>query len=433
MPSEILIILGLVLVNGVFAGSEIAIVSLRRTRLKELVEAGSGAAQSIEYLRENPERFLATVQIGITVVGATAGAFGGSAFASHLAPVLAKSGLLAPIAPQLALALVVALISYLSLVLGELVPKSLALRAAERYALLIARPLVGLSFAARPLVWFLTASSNLVLRLFGDRTNFLESQVSPEEIQQIVREAAQAGTVHPQAGEIASRALDFSTLTAAEVMVPRNRVAAIPRGATVEELKRLLLEEGHTRMPVYEDRIDNVVGYISIKDVVALAWESKLFVLADLLRPAFFVPEMKRAVELLHEMRTGRKPLAIVVDERGGMAGLVTIEDLLEELVGEIFSEHDDEPLAMIKKQPDGSAIVNAQAQLRDVNRTLGLALPEDEDFSSVAGLCLSLASRIPATGERLHTADGVEMEILDASPRRVRTVRVIPPKPKAL
>ncbi|MGQ0507059.1 MAG: hemolysin family protein [Myxococcaceae bacterium] len=214
-----MVILALILVNGILAGSEIAVVSLRRTRLKELAEGGRRAARAVQKLREQPERFLATVQIGITVVGSTAGAFGGASFAQDLEPLLARVPGLAPHAEAVALIMVISLVSYLSLVLGELVPKSLALRSAEGYALLVGRPLLALSSLARPLVWFLTASSNALLRIFGDRTNFIESRLSPEELQQLVGEASgKGGTLHPAAGKIATRALELGDLVAADVM-----------------------------------------------------------------------------------------------------------------------------------------------------------------------------------------------------------------------
>jgi putative hemolysin len=419
----------LVVVNGILAGSEIAIVSLRKTRLQELVDQGKSSAKAVQYLRSNPERFLATVQIGITVVGAAAAAFGGSRFAEDLAPVLAQADFLAPYAEELAFGTAVAVISYLSLVLGELVPKSLALRSSERYALAIGGPLVALAALARPLVWLLTASSNVILRLFGDRTNFMEARVSADELQQMVAEAARAGTVHPHAGEIASRALDFSTLIVSDVMVPRNQVIALPANASTDELQRVLLEENHTRMPVYQGSIDNIVGYISIKDVPALAWEHQLIVLHDLIRPPFFVPEVKPAVDLLQEMRRQRLPFAIVVEEQGGLAGIVTIEDLIEELVGEIFSEHDRTVPEPIKREPDGSALVQGNVAIRDVNRELGIHLPEKGEWTTLAGLCLAIAGRIPAPGDRLTTSNSVTLEVVEASPRRVKLVRLIPAK----
>ncbi|MCC6336478.1 MAG: HlyC/CorC family transporter [Myxococcales bacterium] len=415
------------LVNGVLAGAEIAIIAVRTTRLNDLVAAGSGAARAVQALREQPERFLATVQIGITVVSATAGAFGGATLAEDLAPVLARVDVLAPWSAQLALASVVTLLSYFSLVVGELVPKSLALKAAEPYALFLGRPLLWLSNLARPLVWLLTASSNVLLSPFKDRTSFIEARLSPDELSQLVEEATRVGSLNPRAGEIASRALKLPELAAADVMVPRPKVVALRRGATREELRRLLLERTHSRFPVVEGDVDHVVGYVSVKNVLAMAWEEPLFVLEDLMRPAFFVPETKSVVDLLTEMRTRRVPFGVVVDERGGMAGIVTLEDVLEELVGEIFSEHVVDVPEFFHKERDGSVTVLGSVAIRDVNRELGLALPEDGQWTTVAGLCLSLAQRIPARGERLTTKDGVTLEVVDASARSVRAVRIRP------
>lgn len=425
-----MIVFVLILANGFFAGSEIAVVALRKSRIQELADEGRGSAHAVLSLRNNMERFLATVQIGITVVGATAAAFGGASIAARLVPVFAQVSWLAPHADKVALGTVVAVISYLSIVVGELVPKSLALRGAEAYAMLVSRPLVWLSYLARPLVWFLTVSSNLVLRPFGDRTTFTEARHSAEELQQLMDEAAKAGTVHPRAGEIASRAIDFGNLTAEEVMVPRQQVVMLPRHATPDEVRSTMLENTHTRMPVYEGRVDNVVGYVVVKDLLSLAWEQKLIVLEDVMRPPYFVPETKRAVDLLQDMRNKRIPFAIVVDEQGGMAGIVTFEDLLEELVGDIFNEYSGEAAELVTREPDGSAVVNAGAAIRDVNRELQLELPEEGDFTTIGGLCLAFAGHIPTTGERVKLPNGIVLEVLEASPRRVRKVRVRQTRP---
>lgn len=391
--------------------------------------SGRGGAKTVLSLKESPERFLATVQIGITVVSATAAALGGASLATWIEPVLAQVPVLEPHAERLALGLVIVGVSYLSIVLGELVPKSLALRGAERYALLVGPPLMGLAWLARPLVWVLTVSSNGVLKPFGDRTTFTETRHSAEELQQLVEEASRAGTVHPHAGEIAARALEFGELTAGEVMVPRQQVVMLPRHAPPDEVQRILLEHTHTRLPVYEGRMDNVVGYASVKDLLALAWEQKLIVLEDVVRPPYFVPESQRAVVLLQDMRKRRVPLAMVVDEQGGMAGIVTFEDLLEELVGDIFSEHEREVPEPLYLEADGSVVANGNLPLREVNRHLQIKLAEDGDWSTLAGLCLTLAERIPLMGEKLALPNGITLEILDASPRRVRKVRVRPPQ----
>jgi len=424
--AELAVILALILANGVFAGAEIALIAVRRSRIRQLVEQGRAGARAVKELRDAPERLIATVQTGITVVGVTAAAFGGAALARHLAPKIALLSPLAPYAGTIALALVVALVSYLSLVLGELVPKSLALRNAERYALAVGRPLAVLSHLARPLVWLLTTTSNLVLRPFGDRTNFTEARLSAEELEQLVEEAGKVGSLDPATAEIASRALAFRDLTAADVMVPRSRVVALPLSAPPEELKRLLLEEGRSRMPVHDGTLDQVVGYVLAKDLASMAWERQLIVLADLVRPVHFVPETARAVQLLRDMQRRRTQIAVVVDEHGGMAGLLTLEDLVEELVGEILGEAED-PQELFQRESSGAAVVRGDLPVREANRALGLGLPEGPDYTSVGGLCVALAGAVPERGARLRTAGGVELEVLDASPRVVRRVRITP------
>lgn len=432
MLAEIAVILALIVANGLFAGAEIAVVSVRKTRLQELVESGRGSAVALLRLREAPERFLATVQIGITVVTATASAFGGASIAVKLTPLLARVSWIGDHADDVALALVIAALSFLSIVVGELVPKSLALRHAETFGLLASRPLSALSSLARPLVWLLTFSSNLILRPFGDRTTFTEARHSTEELQQLVDEASRAGTLHPHAGEIASRALEFADLQAADAMVPRQHVVMLPRDAAPDEVRKVVLEHPHARMPVYDGQVDNVVGYISTRDLLYLALEQKLFVMDDILRPAFFAPETQRAVDLLHEMRRRRLPFAVIVDEQGGMSGVCTLEDLLEELVGEILSEDSPLPPELVQVGPDGSAIILGTAPLRDVNRVLGIELPENGDWTTVAGLAVGLTGRIPATGERIGLPDGWTLEVLDASPRRVKRVKLMPPRPSS-
>ena len=418
-------ILLLVGANGVFAGAEIALVTVRRSRLSELAGQGRRGARAALALREAPERLFATVQIGVTVVGATAAALGGVSIAARLAPLLSRVEWLAPHAHSLALGLVVALVSYLSIVVGELVPKSLALRGAERYALAVSRPLRLLAWLARPLEWLLTASSNALLKPFGDRTTFTEARLSAEELQQLVDEATATGALHPHAAEIASRALDFAGLTASQVMVPRREVVAIALDAPPAEVRRILLERTHARMPVYHRSIDNVVGYLSTTEVLAHAWPEWPEDLSPWLRQAYFVPETKLAIDLLQEMRARRLPFAIVVDEAGGMAGIVTLEDLVEELVGEIFSEHALQVPHPIERQPDGTVLVDGMTPVRQVNRELHLRLPEGGDWTTVAGLCLALSGRIPAAGERIAIEGGVVLEVAEATPRRVRQVRI--------
>jgi putative hemolysin len=427
MLYELGVILFLVLLNGVFAGSEIAVVSLERGRFLQLLDSDNRRVRAVQALRSDPERFFATVQIGITVVGATAAAFGGAAFAKNLEPAIARIGWFGTHVDDVALAAAVIVVSFLSLVLGELVPKSLALRYAEPYSLVAAPVLLGLSRVARPLVWVLTKTSNLVLKLFGDQTTFAESRVSSDELQQLVDEAKETGSLHPGAGEIASRAIEFAELTAADVMVPRARVIGLGIDATKDDLQRILLEHGFSRLPVYGQSIDEIIGYVMVKDMLALAWEGRLIVLQDLLRPPYFVVASMRAPDLLQQLRERRTHMAIVVDERGGTAGLVTMEDLLEELVGEIFSEHSENVPEPISRQPDGSLVVEGDVALRDVNRALDIQLPEGDGWTTVGGLCMALAERVPRVGETLTTSDGSRLQIVAATDRVVGRVRVWP------
>ena len=432
--AEVLVLLTLAVANAFFAGAEIAIVAVRKARIQQLADDGRASAAAVLSLRADPERFLATVQVGVTVVGVTAAAFGGASIAKRIEPLLARHEWSRQHAEGLALALVVAGVSYLTIVVGELVPKSLALRAAERYALIVARPLVALSFLARPLVWMLSASANVLLKPFGDKTTFTETRHSAEELRQLVEEAGQAGTLNPEAAEIATRALELPQLVASDVMVPRRDVVAISGDIGNDKLHEILLEQTKTRFPVYQDRIDNVVGYINVKDLLSVAWEQRLVVLQDVIRPAFFVPTTMNAVELIKEMRRRHQPFAIVVDEHGGMAGIATMEDLLEELVGEIFSEHDADGRELIDRRDDGTAFVSGLATIREVNRALAIDLPDNGSWSTIAGLILALAEHLPAVGETFEPLPGVILEVADASPRRIRMVCVrVSPTPEPI
>jgi putative hemolysin len=431
LTAELLIILGLVLANGVFAGAEIALVALREGRIQELSEQGNSSARAVLALRKDPERFLAAVQVGITVVGATAGAIGGASIAAPLEQMLLGVPWLAEHAQGLSLAVVVAGVSYLTIVIGELVPKSIALRKAERYALLVARPIQGLSWLAKPIVWLLSSSANLLLRPFGDQTTFTEARRSVKELQGLVAEASVAGSIPPETGEIVQRALELPGLTAADVMVPRQQVVFLSRTATRDEVRNTLLEHGHNRVPVYDGTVDNVVGYILMKDVLVLAWERELFVLEDLMRAPYFVPDTTQVVSLMNSMQERHQPFAIVIDEHGGMSGIVTIEDLVEELVGEIYSERADKPPQSVVREPDGAIVVVGTTPVRELNRELDLNLPEEGDWTTIAGLCLSLAGRVPVVGQSFELEGGVVLEIMDASPRRIRKVRIREPVPE--
>jgi putative hemolysin len=429
MLLEVVILLSLVLANGLFAGSEIAVLTATKARVRQRAAAHDRKAIAVEALRAEPERFLATVQIGITVIGAGAGAFGGATLAADLSPHL--EGVFGDSAHTVAMVIVVALVSFLSLVLGELVPKSLALRYANVYAFLIGRPLLRLSRMMRPLVWFVSACSNAVLRMFGDRTSFIEARMSREELRELVVEAATTGSVDRGSSEIAARALEFGEVMIAETMVRRDKIVAIRRDADVEEIQRVLLEEGYSRTPVYTGDLDHVVGYVVARDVLALAWEGNLIAFEDIIRPLLFVSLTARVGTVLREMQAKRIQIAIVVDEHGGTAGLVTIEDLVEELVGDIFGEN-ELPEETVQLEADGSALVPGWLPTRKVNRQLHTNLPITRDSTTIAGLAMALALAVPAPGTVLKTPDGTTLEVVEASPRRVRLARIRPPRPES-
>ena len=422
---ELLVVLALVAANGLFAGAEIAVLTVRKTRIAELVEEERAGAAALAALRADPESFLATVQIGITVVGAGAAAFGGATLAAPLAAVLGAAGVPGKIADDAALVVVVVVVSFLSLVAGELVPKSLAMRFAEGYALAIARPLSVLARLARPVVRFLTACSNLVLRLFGDRTSFTEARLSREELQTLVEETATAGALDPRASEIASRALDLPGLKVSGVMTPRHTVVAIDATEGPEGIRRLLARSSFERFPVHEGSLDAVKGYVLGRDVLLRLVEGAAAPLEGNGREAPFFPESAEAVAVLKELQGRRVPMGFVIDEQGGFTGLVTLEDLLEELVGEILHER-EAPGVPFRAEGPGVWVVEGKAGVRDVNRLLDVELPEDPAYATVAGLVLHRLGRIPAPGETLlDEASGLSLEVVESTPRHVARVRL--------
>lgn len=422
MAPELWIIALLILANGVFSGAEIAILALRKSRVSTLVESGSRGARAVRALRDAPEGFLATVQIGITVVGSTASVFGGASLAAHLSPQLRPW--VGESADQAALAVVVVVISYATIILGELVPKSLALRKGEPYALLVARPLLWMSILLRPVVWLLTASSNLVLRLFGDRTSFTESRMSLDEIRAVVEDAGSTGAINAQSSEMASRALELSTLMVGDVMVPRSDVSYLRVDSGKEKLREVLIGKGHRRVPVLAAAGDEVMGYVSSRDVLASLMDGAQPDLSALIRPVHHVPALQPALAVLKDLQARKQPMAVVVDEHGAWRGLVTIQDLVEEVVGEIFNEHDRPRSTPVVPQPDGSWLVKGATPLRDVNRALDVDLPEGPGFGTVGGLCVARAGAIPAVGAQFEEGR-VTLRVEEAGGARVRMVRL--------
>jgi len=427
LGSELAVLVGLTLLNAVFSGAEIAVISVRPSRLRELVDEGRSAASAVLALRKQPEQFLATVQVGITVVGASAAAFGGSVMTAPIAGALRGLGA-GDWADTAAFVSVVSLVSFLSIVFGELVPKSIALRASERYALLVGPALLGLSRVARPIVWLLTAASNLVLRPLHDRTTFIEARMSAEELRQMVEDVSNAGALDARAGEIASRAIELGELRAAAVMVPRHTIVWIPAEATTEQIRRILREHPHSRYPVARDGENDVLGYVLARDVYEQLIAGALDLSAAIRKLPFF-PERMSAVELLGQLQAARSKIGLVVDDYGAVSGLVSVKDIAEELLGEVLTEY-DRPESNIVAEGDDSFVVRGTTPVHQLNRELDLDLPTGPEWSTLAGLVMAVAGKIPERNERITLPDGIEVEILDATARGVRLLRVRKPRP---
>ena len=420
--SELLIILGLTLVNGFFAAAEIGLLSVRRTRLQELAAEGRATASAALRLRNNPEQFLATVQVGITVGGATAGAFGGATLEAPLARWFESIGISRG-SDQLALAVVVAFISVLSIVLGELVPKSLALRSSERVSLTIARPLLLLSRLARPLVFLLTQLSNLILRLFRDQTTFTETRLSPEELQNLVEEASTSGSLSPGTGDIASRAIELGQLPVSSLLIPRNEVTAISKSASRDEVWEILKNRPHSRYPIVERDLDGIEGYVVGRELIAQLVETQTIDLRAVTREVPFVVDRTQAVSALRDLQAKQAKLAVVLDEHGMTSGIVTIGDIADALLGEALNEH-ERPDHSIRMESPGVALVRGDTAVQDVNRALGIDLPISTHYATLAGLLMHESARIMRKGEQI-AIDGASFEVVDATTRQIKQIRV--------
>lgn len=421
---EILLIGVLLLVNGFFSGSEIAVLTARRGRIQALADRDPRAAALLR-LKADPDRFLATVQIGVTLVGTLASAVGGVAAIERLEPWFASIPWpwAQHLAEPFAVAVVVFTIAYLSLVVGELVPKSLAVRHAEAIALRVARPIELMSRVSRPAVALLTASSGVFLRLGGSKDEGPRSGFHTlDDLRAIAAEAEEQGVVK---GDVMSGAIEFQDQDVREILTPRSGIDGIPLAASLEEAVRRARDSGHSRLPVYQDSLDDIVGFVYARDLYDAERTGKELNLRDLTRPALFVPAAKKASVLLAEMRDQRAHVAVVVDEHGTTTGVLTMEDLLEVIVGEIEDEH-GEPVARSRQDADGTLDVAGSLPVRDLNAEWGLDLPSSVDYVTVAGLILERLGSVPRAGERLEIA-GREVTVKVMEGHRVVRVSIGP------
>ena len=415
----------LILVNGFFAGAEIGLISSRRSRIQQLAAEGDARAQRVTALQEDPDRFLATVQIGVTFVGTLASAVAGAASVRVLSPLIREipvAGLRAAAEP-IALAVVVVLLTYAMLIVGELVPKSLALRHAVPLAMWVAGPIDRLARLTSLLVRFLTASNRFVLRLLGQKGAAERAFVSEEEVKHMLREGRAQGVFDQTEQELIHSVFEFTEASVKEVMIPKPRIQAIDIETPVEQVLAYIIETGKSRYPVYRNTLDEVPGILYDKDLFRLLAEKKPIVLTEILRPAFFAPETTQVSRLLKQMQKRRMPMALVVDEYGGVQGLVTIEDLIEEIVGEIRDEADREQQP-VERLRDGSYLVDASINIRDLAEQHDLPFPESPEYETLAGFILAQLQRIPRGGEIVTHRDW-RLTIVDMDGRRVARVKV--------
>ncbi len=427
---EAFLIFALILANGFFAASEIAMIATRKSRVDALLERGVKSAAAVARLKNDPDRFLATVQIGVTVVSSFASAIGGAAAIAYVKPQIESLPFpfLAHWGEPVALFIVVLPISYLSLVLGELVPKSLALRFSERIACLVARPIDWLSRATSFLVKTLTASSNTVLWIFGGKESEGVGFISVDEVKSLIREGAARGIFNETEKELIHSVFEFADTPVKAVMIPRTEIHALDVHASLAEVAKSFVESGFSRIPVYDGELDRIIGILYNKDIFKALQEKSDFRVRDHLHPAFFVPSSLPISALLKQLQRRRLAMALAVNEFGEIEGLATLEDLLEEIVGEIRDEYDREERGPVERLPDGSMVIQGSALLKDLKSDFDLPFDESPDYLTLAGFVLAKLQRIPGGGEWVEH-NGYKLTIVDMEGRRIVKIKLEPTK----
>lgn len=427
---ETTIILLLILFNGLFSMSETAVVSARKARLQQMADEGSSRARAALGLANNPNRFLATVQIGITLIGILTGVFGGATITRELAAALSTFPALAPYSSTIAGLVVVTLLTYFTLIIGELVPKRLALNNGERIASTVAGPMTLLSKITWPIVRLLGISTDFVLRLLRVKPSS-EPLVTAEEIMVMVEQGTEVGLFERSEQDLIERVLALGERRVESFMTPRNKIIALDIVATTEEVQRKLLDSQRSRFPVIEGDLDNVLGVVRAKDILSQNLAGQPFDLRSLLRPALFLPEVTTALEALERFKQQGTHVALVLDEFGGIQGMITHNDVLEAIVGydpslDIPAEPD------MLRRADGSWLVNGLTAVEDFKSALGLdALPDEAGrrYQTMGGLVMSQVAGVPSTGQSF-TWRNWRFEVMDMDGRRVDKVLVTPLPP---
>lgn len=436
---DVAIVLALILVGGFFAASEIALITVKRHRLSQLIGEGNRAARVAQHLTEDPSRFLATIQIALTFLGFLASAFGAVSFSGGLAAVvrLIPLGFIQQAADQISFVLITLLIALASIIIGELVPKTLALTFADRFAIFVARPIGWFDRLLRPIVWFVSTVSNVLVRGLGGRDRPQAGYLSTEELKMLVETGSETGGIEEEEKEMIHGVIELAETKVHEVMVPRIGIQAVEVSDPIDEVLELIVRAGHSRVPVYEENLDNIVGILYAKDLLPYlmpgAAPASQIDIRTLARPATYVPETKPVDELLNEMRANKRHIAIVVDEYGGTAGLITMEDVVEEIVGEIQDEYDREESLVEPIEEDGMVAfrLDGRVSMDDLRDLFELSDAEEEDeseYDTVGGYIVHRVGRIPLPGAVVPFRD-VTLRVELAEPRRI--AKVIATRPR--
>lgn len=424
---ELAIVIGLVLLNGFFAMAEIAVVSSRRTRLQQMAEAGSAGAARTLALAEDPGRFLSSVQVGITLIGILSGAFGGATLGNRLGQVLDQWPLIAPHGQQIAIVIVVVVITAISVIIGELVPKRMALANPEPIASKVARPLEFVALIFRPFVWVLGRSSDVLLAMLGIRKNAGQS-MTEEEVKIAIAEGTEAGAIDEVEEEMIHGVLALADRSVASIMTPRPDVYWIDLDDDPQAIERDFGECPYSRLVVARDGdISHPLGVVQKKDLVLDLIAGKGIMIEPRLLEAANVPETMPALRLLQIFRTIPLHVAFVIDEYGDFLGLVTLTDVMSAIAGDLPEEHRPTPQEFVKRD-DGSWLVDGRAAIDELKDTLGLRLETEGDYHTVAGLALEQMARIPLEGEHFEL-DGWRVEVIDMDSNRIDKLLFVPPE----
>ena len=425
MISQLIFLFILILLNAYFAATEIAFISLNDAKIEKQAKDGNKKAKQIQKMLKNPSKFLATIQIGITLAGFLSSAFASDAFAGMLAPVLNEWMPFIGIETwqNISIVIITIILSFFTLVFGELVPKRLAMKYYEKISFATIGVIKGISVVTAPFVKLLTWSTNLVSKIFGVGEQE-EEIVTEEEIKMMVNQGEEKGSIEENEKELINNVFEFNDIIASEIMTYRTDIYAIEINEDVYEILDEIDEYKYSRIPVYEETIDDIKGILFLKDILKLVSTRKEFKIADIMRDAYFVPESKPIDEIFEELQSNKMQMAIVVDEYGGTAGLLTMEDILEELVGNIFDEYDDVEVEY-KRLDDNTYLIDGSVSLYEMKKILDIELPEG-DYETLSGYLIEKLGRLPEENEHPVIEDEhLTYKIEEYEDRRIKWVKV--------